>query len=390
MSKSKIYSNKKIFSSELEDMDIYSFIPDNPYLLLTPGPLSTSKGVRAAMLFDLCTWDSEYKKLTQKIRKKLLLLATENTEKYTAVLMQGSGTFCVEAVLGSVISKNCRLLILSNGAYGKRMEQISKRLKLNYLVNNAAEDRSPDIILLEKTLYENPDITHVAFVHCETTTGILNPLDEIIRVIKKYNKKIILDAMSSFGGVKFDIDHYGIDFLISSANKCLEGVPGFAFVIANIDEIKKTAGVSRSLSLDIYDQWREMEENDGKWRFTSPTHSVRAFYQALLELETEGGIDVRSQRYRINQQYLVEGMEELGFKCLIEKPLQSPIITAFLYPKSKIFNFEKFYNDLKSNGFVIYPGKISTHETFRIGNIGKVFKNDIKRLLEVIKVIKFW
>lgn len=381
--------NQKLTSNLLSDIDIYPLIPDNPYLLLTPGPLSTSKSVRAAMLFDLCTWDSDYKELTQKIRKKLINFATKNTEKYTAVLMQGSGTFCVEAVLGSVISKNSKLLILSNGEYGKRIEQISKRLNLNYLFYSTPENQIIDINSVENIILENEDITHVAFVHCETTTGILNPLEKISKTIKKYNKKIILDAMSSFGGIEFDIDLHGIDFMISSANKCIEGVPGFAFVIANKDELEKTCGVAPSLSLDIYDQWKEMEK-DGKWRFTSPTHSVRAFYQALLELEQEGGIKARNKRYKNNQRHLVEGMEELGFKCLIAPEFQSPIITSFLYPESIIFNFDKFYLDLKRNGFVIYPGKISTHDTFRIGNIGKIYKDDIDRLLNTIRVIKFW
>ncbi len=391
MEYSNIFINKNSieFNQDLEELNLYSFIPDNPYILLTPGPLSTSKAVRAAMLFDLCTWDSQYKELTKKIRTKLVCLATANPEKYTSVLMQGSGTFSVEAVLGSVISKTNKLLILSNGAYGKRMEEISNRLGINYIVNTSPEDKQLDINLLDKTLKENPDISHVAFVHCETTTGILNSLDLIIPVIKKYNKKVILDAMSSFGGIEFDIDNYKIDFMISSANKCIEGVPGFAFIIADKEEIKKTKGISRSLSLDIYDQWEEMDR-DGKWRFTSPTHTVRAFYQALIELDAEGGIKIRSQRYKENQKYLVEGMKKIGFKCLVDENLQSPIITSFLYPESKHFNFDRFYRELKINGFVIYPGKISTQDTFRIGNIGKVYKDDIKRLIDTIKAIKFW
>ena len=224
----------------------------------------------------------------------------------------------------------------------------------------------------------------MAFVHCETTTGVLNPLEPLARVVKKHGKKLIVDAMSSFGGIPLDVFELGIDFLISSANKCIQGVPGFGFIIARRSELMRCKGVSRSLSLDIYDQWDTMEKGHGKWRFTSPTHVVRAFKEALEELEAEGGVEARHARYRENHDVLVRGMEALGFRTLLPADIQSPVITSFLYPAAD-FDFKGFYARLKAKGFVIYPGKISQADTFRIGNIGDVFPQDFERLVMAVK-----
>jgi len=362
---------------------MYEFIPDNPYLLLTPGPLSTSKSVRNALLRDWCTWDSDYNvDIVQNIRRRLVALASKKTEDYTAVLMQGSGSFSVEATIGTAVPQNGKLLIITNGAYGDRIAKMAKVLKLNNKVYSCLETETPKPDALSKILDENPDITHTALVHCETTTGILNPLAEIAKVVKEHGNVFILDAMSSFGGIPLDMEDYGIDYLISSSNKCIQGVPGFAFVIAKKEELHKCKENARSLCLDLYDQWKEMDKS-GKWRYTSPTHIVRAFYQALDELEAEGGIAARHKRYCKNQQLLVNGMVECGFRPLLPRKLQSPIITSFLY-QNPSFNFENFYKTMKKLGFVLYPGKISQAETFRIGNIGEVYPKDISRLLEAI------
>jgi 2-aminoethylphosphonate-pyruvate transaminase len=364
--------------------DMYEFIPDNPYLLLTPGPLSTSKSVRNALLRDWCTWDADYNEdIVQNIRRRLIALASKKTEDYTVVLMQGSGSFSVEATLGTVVPQNGKLLIITNGAYGDRMAKMAKVLKLNHIVYSCSETEAPKPEILSKILSENPDITHTALVHCETTTGMLNPMAEIAKVAKQHGSVFILDAMSSFGGIPLDMADYGIDFLISSSNKCIQGVPGFGFVVAKKEELLKCNGNARSLCLDLYEQWQEMDKS-GKWRYTSPTHIVRAFYQALDELEAEGGIAARYERYCKNQHLLVNGMRELGFKPLLPEELQSPIITSFLYPNPN-FNFGNFYKTIKKQGFVLYPGKISQADTFRIGNIGEVYPKDIMRLLEVIK-----
>jgi len=368
---------------------MYESIPDNPYLLLTPGPLSTSKSVRNALLRDWCTWDADYNEdIVQNIRRRLTALASASKpEDYTVTLMQGSGSFSVEAVLGTAVPQNGKLLIITNGAYGDRMIRMAKALKINYIEYSVVETEAPNPETVSKLLTENPDVTHTALVHCETTTGILNPLAEIAGVVKKHGKIFILDAMSSFGGIPFDAADYGVDFLISSSNKCIQGVPGFAFVIAKKEELIKCQGNARSLCLDLYDQWKEMDKS-GKWRYTSPTHTVRAFYQALDDLEAEGGVPARYNRYKENQRLLVEGMSVQGFKALLPANLQSPIITSFLYPRPD-FDFGAFYKSVKERGFVLYPGKISQADTFRIGNIGEVYPSDIKRLLEVIKKVKF-
>jgi len=366
-----------------------ALLPDNPYLLLTPGPLSTSKGVKAAMLRDWCTWDDEYNGLVQDLRRRLVALATP-AAGYTAVLMQGSGTFAVEATLGTAIPADGLLLVLSNGAYGNRMVEIARRLKIPVLQQDSGEIRPPDLDKLEETLIADPRITHVAVVHCETTTGILNPVAEIGRLVKAHQKVYIVDAMSSFGGIPIDAAALGADYLVSSSNKCIQGVPGFGFVIARAREFEQTKGRARSLSLDLYDQWREMETKGGKWRFTSPTHVVRAFVQAMSELEAEGGVAVRHRRYVQNQRTLTDGMRALGFHCLLPDVYQSPIITSFLSPISPQYSFARFYHALKTEGFVIYPGKVTVADTFRIGNIGTVVPEDIHRLLDAVKRTMFW
>ena len=360
----------------------YDFIPDNDYLLLTPGPLSTSKRVRAATLKDLCTWDEDYNEIVQDIRAKLLKLANLN-EDYTTVLMQGSGTFSVESVLVSALSKGGKALIFANGEYGKRMAKIAQMAGLHYTLIQAPEKNIICEREILKILQEDKDITHLAFVHCETTTGILNPLEKVCKIAKDFNKTIILDAMSSFGGIEVDIRGLGIDFLISSANKCIQGIPGFGFIIAKRESLLKLKDNSRSLSLDLYDQWECMENHNGKWRFTSPTHTVRAFREALGELFEEGGIKMRHARYATLQKNLVENMERLGFECYIDKKFHSPIITTFLYLER--FNFKSFYYFLKQRGFVIYPGKLSDAQTFRIGNIGNLTLEDIKKLISCIE-----
>lgn len=238
---------------------------------------------------DWCTWDADYNvHIVEEIRKSLVALATTATDEYTSVLLQGSGTYCVEAVIGSVITPKHKLLILSNGAYGDRMGHIAEYHGINYDMLAFEETEQVSVDYVDDYLSNNSDITHVAVVHCETTTGILNPLKEIAHIVKLHNKKLIVDAMSSFGGVPLDMYELGIDFMISSANKCIQGVPGFGFIIARKSELLHCKGISRSLSLDIYDQWETMEKGHGKWRFTSPTHVVRAFKQALAELEEEG------------------------------------------------------------------------------------------------------
>lgn len=360
-----------------------------PYILLTPGPLTTSQTVKEAMLTDWCTWDEDYNlHIVEEIRKSLVSLATQHTGDYTSILLQGSGTYCVEAVIGSVIKPGDKLLILSNGAYGDRMGNIAEYHGISYDMLAFDETEQVSVSYVDDYLSHNAEITHVAVVHCETTTGVLNPLKEIAHLVKMHGKKLIVDAMSSFGGVPLDVHELGIDFLISSANKCIQGVPGFGFIIARRSELLHCKGVSKSLSLNIYDQWEAMEKGHGKWRFTSPTHVVRAFKQAMDELAEEGGVEVRHNRYCENHRVLVDGMRSLGFQTLLPDEIQSPVITSFLYPHAD-FNFKTFYTQLKERGFVIYPGKISQADTFRIGNIGDVHPEDFRQLIEIIRECKY-
>lgn len=355
------------------------------YLLLTPGPLSTSQTVREAMLQDWCTWDKDYNEgIVTPIRKGLLAIAGLDENEYTDVLLQGSGTYCVEATIGATVRPDDKLLILANGAYGTRMAQIAEYYHIDHVLVSLHETELITGEVARRALEEHPDITHLSMVHSETTTGLLNPIEEVAEVIRGKGITFIVDAMSSFGGVPIDMKMLGIDFLVSSANKCIQGVPGFGFIIAKKDKMQACKGVARSLSLDIYAQWETMEKGGGKWRFTSPTHVVRAFYQALKELNEEGGIAARYERYKKNHRTLVDGMRALGFETLLPDASQGPIITSFLYPKAD-FDFTAFYAALKQKGFVIYPGKISDADTFRIGNIGDVFPGDIKNLLEAIR-----
>ena len=364
-------------------------IPKNPYLLLTPGPLSTTPTVKSVMMRDWCTWDDDYNSLVRQMRLDLVRLGTSRPDEYTCVPMQGSGTFAVESVIGSVIPReNAKLLVMSNGAYGERIARIAGVLGIPFTEERYEETRPCDAANLNELLKLDKTVTHVAVVHCETTTGILNDIKAIGAVVKKHKKTFIVDAMSSFGGIPLDMEEIGIDFLISSSNKCIQGVPGFGFVLARRSKLELCRGIARSLSLDLYDQWIEMEkgnEKNGKWRFTSPTHVVRAFIQALQELNEEGGVNARNKRYRDNQQTLAAGMMELGFEPLLDASVQSPIITSFLYPKGYNFSFIEFYETIKTEGYVLYPGKISKADTFRIGNIGDVHRKDIEGLLMAVE-----
>ena len=365
---------------------------ENDYLLLTPGPLSTSPTVRAAMDRDWCTWDDDYNVgVVTPIREQLVQLATATEpEVYSCVLVQGSGTFAVEAMIGSVIPPEGKLLVLANGAYGDRLAQIAACLRIEHVVHDCGELVRPDLVKLEAELADDDAITHVVLVHNETTTGMMNPLGDIAAIVKAHGKILLVDSMSAFGGVPLDIAELRIDYIVSSANKCIQGVPGFGFVIGRVEHLEKSKGWARSLSLDLYDQWQGMEKGRGKWRFTSPTHVVRAFYQALKELAEEGGVAVRYARYCENQRRLVAGMEGLGFECVLSSEYHSPIITGFRDPQHADYAFQAFYDRLKAQGFVIYPGKVTGIDSFRIGTIGHVFPEDIDRLIVAVESSMYW
>jgi len=353
-------------------------------LLFTPGPLTTSSTVKEAMLHDYGSRDLKFVDMVKKVREKLLQLGGVSKEKgYECIIMQGSGTFGIEATVSSAIPKDGHLLIVINGAYGHRMAKICSVHGIKHSSMIFSENELPDLGKAEAALIADSSITHIAIVHCETTTGIFNPIKELGALAAKYNKTYIVDAMSSFGAVPVNIAEFNIDFLVSSSNKCIEGVPGFSFIIANRERLLQTKGQARTLVLDVFAQWEGLE-NDGQFRFTPPTHSLAAFHRALHELDKEGGVEGRAKRYKENYQTLVKGMRKLGFKEYLEREKQGYIITSFLYPE-KNFDFKAFYNALNEKGFVIYPGKLSKADCFRIGNIGRIYKKDVEALLQAIE-----
>ena len=354
-------------------------------LLFTPGPLTTSATVKAAMQRDVGSRDSEFIRIVAEIRSELLRIAGVSQETgYEAVPMQGSGTFAIEAVLSSAIPPDGRLLVLANGAYGDRIVQIAERLKITVTARRWPEDQSPEAAAVQELLTATPRPTHVAIVHLETTTGILNPLDEIADVVRESGCRLIVDAMSSFGGVPLDLGALRVDYLISSANKCLEGVPGFSFVIARRKALQETAGWARSVSLDLLAQWEGLERN-GQFRFTPPTHALLAFGKALQEFREEGGVAARAQRFRANRAALLSGMRRLGFREYLAVERQSDVITSFRYPEDPAFEFANFYQRLADRGFVIYPGKVSHADCFRIGTIGRISVDDVNALVGAIE-----
>ncbi|MDT8300463.1 MAG: 2-aminoethylphosphonate--pyruvate transaminase [Sedimentisphaerales bacterium] len=353
-------------------------------ILFTPGPLTTSQTVKQAMLRDLGSRDTEFIAIVQEIRQKLVELGQAKPDEYTAVLMQGSGTFGLEAVVSSTVPPDGKLLIIINGAYGKRLAKIASVLNIDTITLEYPENTIPNLQEIEDTLTTDRKITCVSVVHCETTTGIINPIEDIGKLVVKSGAKYFVDAMSSFGAVPIHLPEYGIDYLVSSANKCIEGVPGFSFVLCKLSSLKETVGYARSVSFNLLEQYQGLEKN-GQFRFTPPTHTLVAFRQALEELQTEGGVKGRAERYRKNYKTLIEGMRQMGFKEYLKPENQGYIITSFLYPDDSNFSFEKFYESLNQKDYVIYPGKVSDADCFRIGNIGRISEADIKDLLVAIK-----
>jgi len=352
--------------------------------LFTPGPLTTSRTVKQAMLRDLGSRDFAFIELVRRVRERLLGLAgVSQAAGYEAVLVQGSGTFGVEAVLGSCVPRDGKLLVIANGAYGERMLAMAAVLGIAHTALRYAEDTVPVAGDVDHALAADPAVTTVAVVHCETTTGLVNPIAEIGAVVEDRGKTYCVDAMSSFGAIPLDLSDGRIDFMMTSANKCLEGTPGVSIVLARRAALEQ-ADAARSLSLDLRAQWRGLEAN-GQFRFTPPTHVILALGQALAELAAEGGVPGRAARYAANHERLLAGMRALGFREYLRPALQGSIITSFRYPTDPHFDFDEFYERLNDKGLVIYPGKVSQADCFRIGTIGRVFPADIDVLLVMIR-----
>jgi 2-aminoethylphosphonate-pyruvate transaminase len=352
-------------------------------ILLTPGPLTTSESVKQAMQVDWGSRDGAFIEMTARIRRRLVALANGDPD-HVCVPVQGSGTFAVEATLGTLLSRQTnKLLILINGAYGRRMARICEKSGQPFALYETAENTPPDAAHLAKLLHQDSTLSHVAAVHCETTSGILNPLAEIAEIVAGANRSLIVDAMSTFGAIPIDLPALKADAVIASANKCLEGVPGVGFALLKKSALDRSEGNSASLSLDLHDQFTYMEKT-GQWRFTPPTHVLAALDQALTELETEGGVAARGQRYTGNCGVLVEGLTRLGFETFLPAPLQAPIIVTIRMPADNRFDFQQLYASLNNHGIVLYPGAVSQEKSFRIGCIGQVFESDMTRTLAAI------
>lgn len=352
-------------------------------ILLTPGPLNTSRRVKEAMLCDLGTRDCEYQDMVQGLREKLLDLAHVDEETHSVVFLQGSGTYGVESVLDSAVGKKGKVLILSNGAYGERMEQICKAHGIAYRMQSFSKLEALPLDQVE-TYMEDETVTHVAFIHCETTAGVLNDAEGILRLIQKHNKASIVDAMSSFGSLEMDLRELNVDFLITSSNKCLHGVPGIAVIYGRKEAFAACEGNADNLALDLYKQWREMEASGGSFRFTSPTHVLLALNEAVRELNERGGIGARHAHYTFLQRKVQDAMEGLGFEAPVDRRDQAPVITTYFIPKW--MNFTHFYDWMKERDILLYSGKLPGYDAFRIGNIGELTVSDMDRVLDEIRV----
>ena len=354
-----------------------------PYLL-TPGPLTTAYEVKEAMLKDWGSWDDDFRDLTKKLRKNLLSLLGPRKNLYDCVPIQGSGTFAVESMLGTFIPKDGKLLVLANGAYGLRAAQTMDYLNRDYHLLDKGDYLPPRGNEVAGILENDKAITHVLVIHCETSSGILNPLEEIGAVVKSAGRKLLIDSMSAFGAVPVDPEKIDFEAMVSSANKCIEGVPGFGFVFAKLSALEAAKGNCHSLSLDVEAQWSAMEKS-GQWRFTPPTHVVAAFLTALEIHEEEGGVAGRGARYTNNRDVMVSGMRDLGFETLLDERWLSPIIVTFFCPADRAFEFTKFYDLMKSEGYIIYPGKLTVVDSFRIGCIGRMDAHVMKGVVSAAK-----
>jgi 2-aminoethylphosphonate-pyruvate transaminase len=339
-------------------------------LLLTPGPLTTSRRVKEVMVHDWGSRDAAFLRINREVLERLPeVVGARGT--HVTVPMQGSGTFAVEAMLTTFVPRTGKVLLIINGAYGQRAKRICQIASRKIAVHETPEDTPPDLAEVERILRSDNAVTHVFAVHCETTSGILNPIAEIGALVEKHGRRFLIDAMSAFGALPLDAGATQFDALAASSNKCIEGVPGLGFVIAREAVLAETLGNATTLVLDLHDQWQSLAKT-GQYRFTPPIHVIVSFHQALEEFRAEGGQPGRGRRYAENCRILVEGMRKLGFRTLLPDRLQAPIIVTFHMPDHAKFAFGKFYDALKERGYVIYPGKLTVADSFRIGCIGRL------------------
>ena len=355
---------------------------DRDPILLTPGPLTTSLRTKLAMLRDWGSWDAEFNAITARIRQQLLDVV-HGADSHVVVPLQGSGTFSVEAAVATLVPREGHVLVLDNGAYCKRMGKLCTLMGRRTTILERAEDEPVSAEELDARLKLDPSITHVGLIHCETGTGVLNPLQQVSDVCKRHGKGLIIDAMSSFAAIDIDARKVHFDALIAASGKCVEGVPGMGFVFIRKAVLQGCAGNSHSLAMDLFDQYTYMEKTT-QWRFTPPTHVVAALAEALTQFEEQGGQPARLQRYTDNHDTLVSGMAALGFKPFLRTEIQAPIIVTFHAPADPRYQFKAFYEATKQRGFILYPGKLTRLETFRVGCIGAIGRNEMQQAVNAV------
>ncbi len=354
-------------------------------LLLTPGPLTTSAAVKQAMVHDWGSRDAEFLRINRMVLESIAELAG-GKGTHTTVPVQGSGTFAVEAMITSFVPKAGKLLVLINGAYGQRALKIAQIAGRAAMAFETPEDTPPDLAKLDRLLAEDRAISHVFAVHCETTSGILNPIGEIAALVARHGRRLLVDSMSAFGAIEIDARKVHYDALAASSNKCLEGVPGLGFVVCRNEALAECKGNATTLVLDLHDQ-ADAFARTGQYRFTPPIHVIVALGKAIEEHAAEGGVAGRGKRYRDNAKVLIDGMRAMGFRTLLPDALQAPIIVTFHMPSDPRFVFQKFYDSLKDRGYVIYPGKLTVAESFRIGCIGRLYPKDMQGALDAVRAV---
>ncbi len=353
--------------------------------LLTPGPLTTALSVKQAMLHDWGSRDAGFIAINAEMRRRLVELVGGG-EDFTTVPMQGSGTFAVEAMIGTLVGPADKLLILVNGAYGQRMAKICAYAKRAHSLLEWPEDRPVEPALVAEALAADPAITHVAIVHCETTSGVLNPIAAVAKVVAASGRRLLIDSMSAFGALPVDVTSVPCDAVAASSNKCIEGIPGLGFVLCRKSALMAAKGQAHALTLDLHEQWQTLEKTQ-QYRFTPPIHCIVAFAQALREHAAEGGVAGRGARYAANCRVLVEGMRAMGFVTLLPDEIQAPIIVTFRMPADPRFDFPSFYDKLRARNFIIYPGKLTVADSFRIGCIGRIDQIVMRDFLTAVAAV---
>jgi 2-aminoethylphosphonate-pyruvate transaminase len=355
--------------------------PANP-LLLTPGPVSTSRSTKEVMLRDRASGGGDFQGDLSFAREYLVKIV-QGQGNYTAIPLPGSATYANEAVISGIVPDGGKLLIHTNGVYGDRLIEIAAHLGKSHAVIRTPPFVPPTAAQFAQAIEADAAITHVFVVHCETSTGILNPIDEIASVCQRYAKGLLIDTVASFGAIDLDARTLRFDALTISSNKCMQGVPGIGWAVVQKQVLENAKGTCPSLALDLWDQNQHMDRTKS-FRFTPPTQILAAFAQACREHEAEGGAEARLARYMRNWRRLVDGMRQLGFTTVVPDAYASPIVATFHNPEHPAFSFDALFEGMKRRGFIIFPGRLALANTFRIGCMGDVTEADMAEAIQAV------